>query len=110
METHSRFLAWRIPMDRGAWRVTAHRVAKSQTRLKRQHTHTHTHTMIVTVSVAYPPDRLADWELSWLPLLRVMRECHTASSVAPEKVRIQNMASTKCLSLLPHGQVKKIES
>ena len=62
METHSRFLAWRIPMDRGAWRVTAHRVAKSQTRLKRQHTHTHTHTMIVTVSVAYPPDHGDNWE------------------------------------------------
>ena len=25
------------PMDRGAWRATVHRVAKSQTRLKRQH-------------------------------------------------------------------------
>ena len=32
--------------DRGAWRVIVHRVAKSQTRLKRlsAHTHTHTHT------------------------------------------------------------------
>ena len=27
------------PMDRGAWRVTVHRVSKSQTQLK-QHTHT----------------------------------------------------------------------
>ena len=27
------------PMDRGAWRATVHRVTKSQTRLKRQHTH-----------------------------------------------------------------------
>ena len=33
MATHSRILAWRIPMDRGAWRATVHRVAKSQTRL-----------------------------------------------------------------------------
>ena len=31
--THSRSLAWRISMDRGAWRVTVHEVAKSQTRL-----------------------------------------------------------------------------
>ena len=31
--THSSILAWRIPMDRGAWRATVHRVAKSQTRL-----------------------------------------------------------------------------
>ena len=31
--THSSILAWRISMDRGAWRATVHRVAKSQTRL-----------------------------------------------------------------------------
>ena len=29
--THSSSLAWRIPMDRGAWRATVHRVTKSQT-------------------------------------------------------------------------------
>ena len=33
MATHSSILAWRIPMDRGAWRVTVHGVAKSQTSL-----------------------------------------------------------------------------
>ena len=33
MTTHSSILAWRIPMDRGAWRATVHGVAKSQTRL-----------------------------------------------------------------------------
>ena len=31
MVTHSSILAWRIPMDRGAWRATVHGVAKSQT-------------------------------------------------------------------------------
>ena len=31
MATHSRILAWRIPMDRGAWPVTVQRVAQSQT-------------------------------------------------------------------------------
>ena len=31
MATHSSILAWRILMDRGAWRAIAHRVAKSQT-------------------------------------------------------------------------------
>ena len=30
MATHSSTLAWRIPMDRGAWRATVHRVIKSQ--------------------------------------------------------------------------------
>ena len=31
--THSSILAWRIPMDRGAWRATVHSVAKSWTQL-----------------------------------------------------------------------------
>ena len=34
MATHSSILVWRIPMDRGAWQATVHRVAKSLTRLK----------------------------------------------------------------------------
>ena len=33
MATHSSILPWRIPIDRGAWQVTVHGVAKSQTRL-----------------------------------------------------------------------------
>ena len=33
MATHSSILAWRIPIDRGAWRATVHRVANSQTQL-----------------------------------------------------------------------------
>ena len=32
---------WGIPMDRGAWRATAHGAAKSQTRLKRLSAHAH---------------------------------------------------------------------
>ena len=31
--THSSILAWRIPMDRGAWQATVHGVTKSQTQL-----------------------------------------------------------------------------
>ena len=30
---HSSILAWRIPMDRGAWQATVHGVTKSWTRL-----------------------------------------------------------------------------
>ena len=33
MATHSSILAWRIPMDRGAWQATVYRVAKSRTQL-----------------------------------------------------------------------------
>ena len=39
LATHSSILAWRIPMDRGAWWATVHRVAKSQSRLRDQHFH-----------------------------------------------------------------------
>ena len=33
MATHSSTLAWKNPMDRGAWWATVHGVAKSQTQL-----------------------------------------------------------------------------
>ena len=33
MATHSSFLAWIIPMDRGAWWATVRGVANSKTRL-----------------------------------------------------------------------------
>ena len=33
MATHSGILAWETPVDRGAWKATVHRVAKSWTRL-----------------------------------------------------------------------------
>ena len=36
MATHSSILAWRIPMDRGAWWATVHKVTKSHTRLSEQ--------------------------------------------------------------------------
>ena len=44
MATHSSILAWRNPMDRGAWRAAVHRVTKSQTRLKRLSVHARTHS------------------------------------------------------------------
>ena len=39
MATHSSILAWRIPMARGAWWATVHRVAESDTaeQLSTQH-------------------------------------------------------------------------
>ena len=33
MATHSSILAWRIPMDRGAWRAIVHMVAENRTPL-----------------------------------------------------------------------------
>ena len=34
LETHSIILAWRIPMDRGAWWAIVHGVTENQTQLK----------------------------------------------------------------------------
>ena len=34
MAAYSSILAWRIPLGRGAWRATIHRVTQSWTRLK----------------------------------------------------------------------------
>ena len=36
MPTHSSMLAWRIPMDRGAWRASVLGIAKSWTQLSDQ--------------------------------------------------------------------------
>ena len=41
LAAHTSILAWRIPMDRGAWWTTVHRVTKNLTQLK-QLTCTHT--------------------------------------------------------------------
>ena len=37
MATHSSILAWRIPMDRGAYQSTVHGVAKSEAQLNNFH-------------------------------------------------------------------------
>ena len=39
MAPHSSILAWRIPMNRGAWRAIVHGVTKSQTGLNDQAQH-----------------------------------------------------------------------
>ena len=36
MATHSSILAWRIPMDRGAWQATVRGVTKGQTQLSHE--------------------------------------------------------------------------
>jgi len=39
MATHSSILAWRVPMDRGAWWTTVRGVTKSQTQLSESAQH-----------------------------------------------------------------------
>ena len=55
MATHSSVLAWRTPMDRGAWWSVSHGVAELDTteRLSTQHAHTHTHTHTHTRKMPY---------------------------------------------------------
>ena len=43
LATQSSVFAMENPMDRGAWRATVHRVAKSRTRLMRDLTHMQAH-------------------------------------------------------------------
>ena len=46
LATHSSLLAWRIPMDRGAWQATIHGLSKSETRLSDQAQHIQTDTCL----------------------------------------------------------------
>ena len=46
--THPSILAWRIPMDRGAWRAIVHSVAKNRPRLKRLSKHARFYWSYVT--------------------------------------------------------------
>ena len=47
MATHSSILAWRIPMDRGAWWATVLGVAKSRIWLSAFHLHLHLNILIL---------------------------------------------------------------
>ena len=48
MATHSSILAWRIPMDRGGWWATVHKVAESD--MNKQLTHTQTSVCFWTLN------------------------------------------------------------
>ena len=53
MTIHSSILAWRIPMDRGAWWSIVHGVAKSQTQLSDEQQKSHLSAFSFTVSINY---------------------------------------------------------
>ena len=66
MATYSSILAWRILVDRGAWRATVHGVAKSRTRLS-NFTYTHTRASLVPQTVKNLPAMQETWvqSLGW---------------------------------------------
>ena len=62
--THSSILAWRIPMDRGAWQPIVHGSAKSQTQLSDK-SHTHIQSLVGTESGCFKCEVLVQkWDLS----------------------------------------------
>ena len=62
MATHVSILAWRIPMDRGAWWATVRGVKKSQAQLSGSHTHTDGGTQPTTKgSWAAPTAQATEW-------------------------------------------------
>ena len=65
MATHSNTLAWRIPMDRGAWRATVHRVAKNRTQLRDWHTQCSLFHCRHTLHFPFP--FIHQWALALLP-------------------------------------------
>ena len=52
MTTHSSILAWRIPMEKGAWWAAVHGVSWSQTDMTEATMHTH--TVIYTLLKSFP--------------------------------------------------------
>jgi len=49
--THSSILTWSIPTDRGAWQATVHKVAQSQTQLKRLAQHIELWVEVITQNI-----------------------------------------------------------
>ena len=64
MATHSSILAWRIPMDRGAWHVIVHGVAKSWHNWATKHSTHRVHTP-QTLAYLLPSRQQMTWSL-WL--------------------------------------------
>ena len=54
MATHSSIVAWRIPMDRGAWQAMVHGVAKSWIQLDNKYTQLRYPKFSVAISINYP--------------------------------------------------------
>ena len=66
------------PMDRGVWRATVHRVAKSRTRLK-QLCALHTHTLVAQLVMNLPAIRETwVWSLDWKDFLEKGKATHSS--------------------------------
>ena len=84
MATHCSILAWRIPMDRGAWWATVHGVAESQTGLSNSK-HSTWHGGTCPFGVVQPPPLYLVPEHSHHPRRRP-RPISTHSSCSPSSL------------------------
>ena len=91
LATHSSILAWRIPMDRGAWRATVHGVTKSWTRLSdsAQHIQQWTTPCLPT----WTTEVLAHFVL-WVLLLEITRALLLTLSILPLTVLLGNESAS----------------
>ena len=62
MATHSSTLAWKNPMDGGAWKAAVHGVAKSQTRLSDFTFTFHFHALEKEMA---PHSSVLAWRIPW---------------------------------------------
>ena len=65
MTTHSSILAWRIPMDRGAWQAPIHGVTKSGTTEPLSTAHTLIPISQFIPPLTFSPWSWSSWSLSW---------------------------------------------
>ena len=63
--------------------------------------------MAVHISVVYPGDCVADWELQWLPLPSITRE-HACTSLAQEEIQVPSAGATECIVHWHRGRVKTL--
>ena len=61
--THSSVLAWRIPMDRGAWEATVHGVRESLTQLSNK---AHTQVVFPGGSAVKNPHAMQKMQGTWI--------------------------------------------
>ena len=82
MATHFSILAWRIPLDRGAWWAAAHGVTKSQTQLSetKHNTRTTLRASLVAQLVKNLPAMQETWvqSLGWEDPLEKGRSTHSS--------------------------------
>jgi len=64
--------------------------------------------MVANVSLVYPHDRMAAWELELTATAQHYERVSYCFSLSQEKIKIQNIVSIECALFSHHYKVKKI--